>query len=70
MGDIRAYRVGKRHGLTGVRHLAHRRCRPYDSRSAQESYNHGYSAGAKERREQQNKVGLDYSNPLNNQLFD
>lgn len=62
---VRQYNLGKKHALAGVRAMAHRNLRRYDGRSAQESYNNGYSAGWKER----GTVKLDYSNPLNNRLF-
>lgn len=67
---ILQYRLGKKHALDGVRSYAHRKGRRYDSQSANESYTNGYSAGFKERYETRKKVGLDYSNPLNNQLFE
>ena len=60
------YELGKRHARDGVRALAHRNGRIYDSRRAQQSYTRGYHEGIKEygfRR-------LDYSNPLNNRTMD
>jgi hypothetical protein len=66
---VRQYNIGKKHALAGIRAMAHRKLRQYDSRSAQESYYNGYSAGTKERMTRTGKVPLDYSNPLNNQLF-
>jgi len=49
MGNGRAYRMGKRAGLTGKYHLSHRNGRRYDSVSANESYQQGYSQGIRER---------------------
>lgn len=69
MGNVRTYRMGKKHGREGIRHMAHRQCRMYDSKGAQRSYNDGYMEGAKERQEKDKKVGLDYSRPENNQDF-
>lgn len=65
MGNIRTYRVGKKHGKTGVRAMAHREGRPYDSRGANDSYYHGYQDGVKER----GSMKMDYSNPLNNRVM-
>ena len=65
---LRQYNLGKQHGREGIRAMAHRNCRRYDSQSANESYIQGYSVGAAERMEQK-KVGLDYSRPENNRLF-
>ena len=68
MASLRQYQLGKKHGLAGIRHMAHRAGRPYDGRGAQESYNHGYKEGFAERM----KTGktLDYKQPLNNRLFE
>lgn len=66
MGNIRTYRMGKKHGKTGIRALAHRNGRRYDSQSANESYNNGYHDGVKER----GSIKMDYSNSLNNRLMD
>lgn len=63
------YNLGYDHGRLGVRHLAHRKLRVYDSASANRSYNHGYSDGYRARAAAGLRPGLDYSNPLNNQLF-
>lgn len=68
MGTLQ-YRLGKQHALKGIRALAHRVGRRYDSEHANESYINGYSAGCHERYEKTKKVGLDYSQPLNNQVF-
>lgn len=65
----RQYLLGLRHGREGIRALAHRQGRIYDEQSDQRSYLNGYSAGARERYNLGGKVGLDYKNPLNNQLF-
>lgn len=51
MGTLQ-YKVGKRHGLAKLKFLNHRNGRRYDSLSANESYQHGYSAGVKERNNQ------------------
>lgn len=67
---VKQYQLGKKHALSGVRALAHRKGRRYDSQSANESYVRGYSAGTKERYSVSGKVGLDYSNLLNNQQFE
>jgi hypothetical protein len=64
---VRQFNLGKKHGLEGIRHMAHRKLRRYDSAHAQESYNNGYYEGTKVRLAIGKK--LDYSNPLNNQLF-
>lgn len=64
---VKQFNLGKKHGLGGIRHMAHRKLRRYDSAHAQESYNNGYCEGAKTRLAKGMK--LDYSNPLNNQLF-
>jgi len=66
---VRQFRLGYKHGLEGIRALSHRKCRRYDSTSANEGYLFGYSKGLRERFEQNKKVGLDYSKPLNNQNF-
>lgn len=66
---VRQYQLGKRHALAGVRSMAHRKLRMYDSASANTSYHNGYAAGMKERYIKEGKVKLDYDNPLNNQLF-
>lgn len=66
MGNIRTYRMGLKHGREGVRAMAHRRFGRYDSEGANRSYYNGYHQGIKER----GTMRLDYSNPLNNQLFD
>lgn len=63
--SVRQYNLGKKHALEGIRAMAHRKLRPYDSRTANESYIRGYSDGTKERRTPR----LDYSKALNNQLF-
>lgn len=63
------YQIGFQHGRDGVRHMAHRKGRRYDSVSANESYANGYRRGVEERYAQTHKVKLDYDNPLNNQLF-
>ena len=60
--------LGYEHGLAGIRALAHRRCRPYDSHSANRAYNSGYRKGAYERLKSTGKT-LDYDNPLNSQFF-
>lgn len=65
---VRQYRLGLKHGQAGVRHMAHRRMRPYDSASAQRSYNDGYKKGYSERMRQ--GKGLDYTNPFNTRWFD
>lgn len=65
---VRQYQLGLKHGREGVRYMAHRLCRNYDSRRAQESYLQGYKKGSAERLTETGKT-LDYSNPLNNQLF-
>lgn len=62
---VRQYQVGKKHGLKGIRALAHRNGRRYDGQSANESYNHGYHAGCKER----GSIKMDYKQPLNNKVF-
>lgn len=61
---VRQYQLGKKHGREGVRALAHRKGKAYDSDQAQRSYIRGYSDGWSARRK-----GLDYSNRLNTQLF-
>lgn len=66
---VSQYNLGKKHARAGIRVMAHRKLRQYDSRSMQESYYNGYSAGTKERLAATGKVALDYSNPMNNQLF-
>ena len=48
MGTLQ-YKVGKRHGLKKIKFLNHRNGRRYDSQSANDSYQYGYSAGVKER---------------------
>lgn len=65
---VRQYKLGYKHGLEGVRALAHRLCMPYDSASANRSYHWGYTKGCQERMAK-GKVGLNYNNKLNNQLF-
>jgi hypothetical protein len=65
---IRQYELGKKHALAGIRCLAHRKLRPYDSARANKSYINGYYAGAKERMAQGKKL-MDYSQSLNNQNF-
>lgn len=62
---VRQYNLGKKHGLAGIRHMAHRKL-PYDGRGAQQSYNQGYKDGYSQRLKNTGKT-LDYSNPLNNQ---
>ena len=69
MGVVQ-YKLGFAHGRNGVRSMAHRKGKRYDSEQANKSYHAGYLHGAKERREQDGKVALDYTNPLNNQLFE
>jgi hypothetical protein len=66
---LRQYNLGIKHGREGIRAMAHRNCRQYDSRSANESYIQGYKVGAAERLADKGKVGLDYSRPENNRLF-
>lgn len=61
------YKIGRNHGLLGIRHMAHRKLRRYDSHAAQTSYDVGYKSGYKERMESGKQ--LDYTQPLNNQLF-
>lgn len=67
---VRQYALGKKHGLNGVRALAHRRNKRYDSIRANQSYHNGYREGYKQRHMSGGKVGLDYSNPLNNRIMD
>ena len=62
---VRQYKVGKQHGLQGIRFLAHRNGRAYCEGHAKESYRRGYYDGAKER----GTPRLDYSQPLNNRQF-
>lgn len=64
---VRQYNLGKKHGQQGIRALAHRKLRPYDGASDQRSYINGYSEGYKERLSKSKT--LDYSKPLNNQVF-
>jgi len=66
---VSQYNLGKKHAIDGVRAMAHRKLRSYDSKRAQESYYNGYSAGMKARLAKGKGIKLDYSNPLNNQLF-
>ena len=63
------YNLGRKHGRLGVRAFARRRARHYLTESGNRSYLQGYKLGARERLEREGKVGLDYKNPLNNQLF-
>ena len=66
---VRQYNLGKQHGLAGIRSMAHRNLRQYDSSSANESYHNGYRDGVTERYKTTKKISLDYTQPLNNRLF-
>lgn len=63
---VSQYNLGKRHAKDGIRAMAHRKLRRYDSQHAQESYNRGYSDGIKER----GSIRMDYSNPLNDRVME
>lgn len=69
MDKHRIYLLGYRHGLAGVRYMAHRQCRPYERRSDTNMYIAGYKKGHLERLANGGSVTLDYSNPLNKQWF-
>lgn len=45
---VRQYELGRQHALRGYRRM-HHRSKNYDSRSAQTSYDNGYSDGLKEK---------------------
>lgn len=66
---IRQFFLGRRHGMDGIRHMAHRNMRPYDSKTAQDSYNTGYKVGYDQRAKHVKGPLLDYTNPINNKLF-
>ncbi len=66
---VRQYNLGKKHALDGIRAMAHRNGRRYDSQHANESYHRGYHAGSDERYSKTGKVRLDYNHPMNNRLF-
>lgn len=64
-----AYELGRRHGYKGIRPLAHRNGKRYDSASKQGRYTKGYVRGSEERLAE-GRLGLDYSKSENYKLFE
>jgi hypothetical protein len=45
---VKQYKLGMRHAKNGTQPMSHRNGRRYDSKRAQESYDNGLRAGAKQ----------------------